>query len=164
VISILDFILWIVIAACFIFSFVGLIYPILPSVLMIWVGVLVYHFGIDSDQISWISFAMLLLLTLLLFLADYLVNLHFVEKAGGSNWGKGAATIGLIAGSFVIPPFGVIVVPFVLVFIIELLQKKSFMEAIKVAFATLIAFLSGTFAKAVIQFIMIVVFAIDVIF
>ncbi|MGZ4159998.1 MAG: DUF456 domain-containing protein, partial [Neobacillus sp.] len=33
----LDIILWIIIIACFIFSFVGLIYPIIPSVLVIWV-------------------------------------------------------------------------------------------------------------------------------
>lgn len=163
-IIILDILFWIIIVACFIFSFVGLVYPIIPSVLIIWVGVLLYHFGIDSNNLSWISWTMLLLLTLLLFLADHLANLHFVDKAGGSRWGMRAATIGLIAGSFVIPPFGVIIVPFVLVLISEMIQKKTFKESIKVAFATLVAFLSGTFAKAVIQFIMIVVFVIDVIF
>lgn len=93
-----------------------------------------------------------------------MANLHFVDKAGGSKWGTRAATLGLIIGSFVIPPFGVIIVPFVLVLITELLQKKSFLESTKVAFATLLAFLSGTVAKAVIQLIMIGVFAFDVIF
>lgn len=107
---------------------------------------------------------MLGLLTILLFVADYLANLHFVDKAGGSKWGMRAATVGLIVGSFVIPPVGVIVVPFVLVFIAEWLQKKTVMESLKVAFATLIAFLSGTLAKAVVQLIMIVVFFMDVIF
>ncbi|MCM3766939.1 DUF456 domain-containing protein [Neobacillus niacini] len=160
----MDILLWIIIVACFIVSFVGLVYPIIPSVLMIWAGVAVYHFGINSDELSWISWTMLVLLTVLLFLADYLANLHFVDKAGGSKWGMRAATIGLIVGSFVIPPFGVIVVPFVLVLLAELLQKKTFQESAKVAVATLFAFLSGTFAKAVIQLIMIVVFAVDVVF
>ncbi|WP_042459388.1 DUF456 domain-containing protein [Neobacillus dielmonensis] len=155
--------LWVVVIACFIFSFVGLVYPIIPSVLVIWAGVLVYQFGIDSNELSWVTWTMLVLLTVLLFLADYLANLHFVDKAGGSKWGMRAATIGLIVGSFVIPPFGVIIVPFVLVFLIEWLQKKPFQEALKVAFATLIAFLSGTLAKAVIQLIMIGVFVADVI-
>lgn len=163
-ISILDIIFWIIIIACFISSFVGLVYPIIPSVLVIWVGVVLYHFGINPDELSWISWTMLVLLTILLFLADYLANLHFVDKAGGSKWGMRAATIGLIVGSFVIPPFGVIIVPFALVLITEMIQKKTFQESIKVAFATLIAFLSGTFAKALIQLIMIVVFVFDVIF
>lgn len=107
---------------------------------------------------------MFVLMTVLLFLADYLANLHFVDKAGGSKWGMRAATIGLIIGSFVIPPFGVVVIPFLLVLLTEFMQKKSFGESMKVAFATLIAFLSGTFAKAVIQLIMIIVFGIDVLF
>ena len=164
VITILDILFWVIIIACFIFSFVGLIYPIIPSVLVIWVGVVLYHFGINPDELSWISWTMFVLLTVLLFLADYLANLHFVDKAGGSKWGMRAATVGLIVGSFVIPPFGVIIVPFLLVLLAESLQKKSFGESIKVAFATLIAFLSGTFAKAIIQLIMIVVFVFDVVF
>lgn len=163
-IVILDILLWVIIIACFIFSFVGLIYPIIPSVLVIWIGVVVYHFGINSDELSWITWIMFVLLTVLLFLADYLANLHFVDKAGGSKWGMRAATIGLIIGSFVIPPFGVVVIPFLLVLLTEFMQKKSFGESMKVAFATLIAFLSGTFAKAVIQLIMIIVFGIDVLF
>ena len=159
----LDLLLWIIIIACFIFSFVGLVYPIIPSVLIIWVGVVIYHFGINSDELSWISWTMLVILTLLLFFADYIANLHFVDKAGGSKWGMRVATIGLIVGSFVIPPFGVIIVPFVFVLIVEMMQKKSFQESLKVAFATFMAFLSGTFAKVIIQIIMIVVFVMDVV-
>ena len=106
---------------------------------------------------------MLLILTLLLFLADYFANLHFVDKAGGSKWGMRVATIGLIVGSFVIPPIGVIIVPFALVLIVEMMQKKSFQESLKVAFATFMAFLSGTLAKVIIQLIMIVVFVLDVV-
>jgi hypothetical protein len=134
----LEIIFWIIIIACFIFSFVGLVYPIIPSVLVIWVGVGLYHFGINSNELSWISWTLLVILTILLFLADYLANLHFVDKAAGSKWGMRAATIGLIVGSFVIPPFGVIIVPFVLVLIVEMLQKKTFQESSKVAIATLI--------------------------
>ena len=164
VIHILDILFWIIIIACFIFSFVGLVYPIIPSVLLIWVGVVLYHFGINSTALTWITWTMLVLLTVFLFLADYLANLHFVDKAGGSKWGMRAATIGLIVGSFVIPPFGVIIVPFALVLIAEMMQKKTFQESSKVAFATLIAFFSGTFAKAIIQLIMIGVFVFGVIF
>lgn len=160
---IVDVLLWIVVIACFIFSFVGLVNPIIPSVLVIWAGVLVYYFGMVSNELSWMTWTMMVLLTILLFLADHLANWHFVDQAGGSKWGMHAATIGLMAGSFVVPPFGVIIVPFILVFLTELLQKKSWPESIKVAVATLLAFLSGTLAKAVIQLIMIGVFVVDTI-
>lgn len=155
---------WILIVACFILSFVGLVYPIIPAVLLIWIGTLIYHFGINPEELSLGTWIILVVLTLLLFLADYLANLHFVEKAGASKWGTRAATIGLIVGSFVIPPFGVIIVPFVFVLISEMVQKKTVEESLKVALATFIAFLSGTFAKGVIQLMMIGVFIIDIMF
>ncbi len=163
-VAIVDIIFWIIIIACFILSFVGLIYPIIPAVLMIWIGVVLYHFGINPNELSWITWTLFVVLTILLFLADYLANLHFVDKAGGTKWGTRAAAIGLIVGSFMIPPFGVIIVPFIFVLLSEMIQKKTFQESMKVAFATLIAFLSGTFAKGVIQLIMIVIFFMDIVF
>ena len=125
---------------------------------------MMYHFGINPNGLSWFSWTMFVVMTFFLFVADYLVNLHFVAKAGGSKWGMRVATIGLIVGSFVIPPFGVIIVPFVLVLLAEMLQKKTFLESFNVAFATLIAFLSGTIAKAIIQVLMIGVFVLEVVY
>lgn len=152
------------IIGCFVLSFVGLVYPIIPSVLLVWVGIGLYHFGVNSHELSWISWTMMVILTIFLLLADYLASRHFVDSAGGSVWGMRAAAIGVLAGSFVIPPFGVILVPFILVFAAEMSQKKNVGESVKVAFATLLAFLSSTLAKVIIQFIMIVVFVMDVIF
>lgn len=160
----MDILFWLLIIVCFIFSFVGLIYPIIPSVLMIWIGIVLYHFAINSNELSWISWTMFVLLTVLLFLADFLANLHFVDKAGGSKWGMRSATIGLIIGSFVLPPFGILIIPFALVFLTELMQKNTAEASLKVATATLVAFLSGTLAKALIQLIMIAVFVLDVVF
>lgn len=42
----MDTILWIVIIGLFILSFVGLISPVVPSVLAVWGGFLIYHFFI----------------------------------------------------------------------------------------------------------------------
>ncbi|MCU7667745.1 DUF456 domain-containing protein [Bacillus thuringiensis] len=158
----MNIMIWSLITLLFILSFVGLIYPIIPSVLMVWGGVLLYHFAINPHELTMITWISLGVLTILLFIADYVANLYFVEKAGGSKWGTRAAAIGLIIGSFVLPPVGVIVIPFVLVFLVEIMQHKSLSESLKVAFGTLMAFLSGTFAKGVIQFIMIVIFVIGI--
>ena len=73
------------------------------------------------------------------------------------------AAIGVIIGSFIYPPFGIILVPFILVFIAEMLVRKDPRHAGKVAIASLFAFLSSTFAKGVIQLFMIVWFFIEVI-
>ncbi|NEU30447.1 DUF456 domain-containing protein [bacterium LRH843] len=155
-------ILWIIISLLFLFSFVGLIFPLVPSVLVLWGGFLLYAFGIDRDELSilfWIGAATL---TILMFLSDFIASRFFVKKYGGSKWGEWMAAIGVIVGSFIYPPFGIIMVPFVLVFVTELIARKDAAHASKVALASLFAFLSSTFAKAIVQLLMIVWFVIEV--
>lgn len=85
-----------------------------------------------------------------------------MKKYGGSKWGEWAGIIGVIVGAFVIPPFGVILVPFALVLIVELIVFRNMNNALKIAFASFLAFLSGTLAKAFIQTVLIVWFLLDV--
>ena len=42
-------ILWLLIIAAFMLAFVGLIKPIIPSVLVLWVGFLIYQFGFANN-------------------------------------------------------------------------------------------------------------------
>lgn len=42
-------ILWLLIIAAFMLAFVGLIKPIIPSVLVLWVGFLIYQFGFHNS-------------------------------------------------------------------------------------------------------------------
>ncbi|WP_247747450.1 DUF456 domain-containing protein [Alkalihalobacillus sp. BA299] len=158
----MDILLWIIIIACFVMSFVGLIYPIIPSVVLIWLGAILYYFFVSAAAVSWWTWGTFIVLTLVLFLTDYLANLYFVQRSGGSKWGIRAATVGVIVGCFIFPPFGILIVPFILVLVTELAQRKTFGDALKVALGTLIAFLSGTFAKSLFQLVMIVVFLLDV--
>lgn len=146
---------WTVIILLFIASFAGFIFPIVPSVLVLWAGFGLYYVGISREELSILFWIGMLVLTALMFLADFLANSYFVKKYGGSKWGEWTAVIALIAGSFIIPPFGILIVPFVAVFAVELIVLKNIKHAFFVAYATLIAFLSGTLAKVVIQLIMI---------
>lgn len=159
-----DILVWIIIIALFIVSFVGIVYPIIPSPLVIWVGYLLYHFVINSDELGivfWISMA---ILTVVLIGADIIANSYFVKKFGGSKWGERAAGIAVIVGSFIIPPFGILIIPFVTVLIVEMVQKRTIKDAFRASIGSLIGFLSGAVAKVVIQLIMIVWFLILVIF
>ena len=54
------------------------------------------------------------------------MNKYFVNRFGGSKLGEYAALIGVIVGCFVIPPFGIIIVPFIAVLIVELVQDFDF--------------------------------------
>ncbi|WP_068676197.1 DUF456 domain-containing protein [Oceanobacillus sp. Castelsardo] len=160
----LDWIIWIVIVLLFILSFVGIIYPIIPSVIVIWVGFLLYQFIINPDELTIVFWTIMIIFTLFLFLADILANSYFVKKYGGSKWGERGAAVAVIIGSFIIPPFGIIIVPFFTVFVIELLLKRPPQEAIKASVGSLLGFLGGSIAKVMIQLIMIIWFFTVVLF
>ncbi|MED4128270.1 DUF456 domain-containing protein [Shouchella miscanthi] len=152
---------WLLIVVFFVASYVGLIVPIIPSVLVLWGGFLIYLFGLSGSLSTWFWVGMAVL-TIFLLVVDFLANVIFVKRTGGSKWGERMALVGVIIGAFIYPPFGLILVPFVLVLAVELLQQKTFNEAIKIAFASFLAFLSGSFAKAVVQTVMIIWFFIEV--
>ena len=158
----MDIVIWLLIIVSFILSFVGVIYPVIPSPLMLWIGFLLYYFVIDQD-LTWIFWSAMVLLTIILIVSDIIANSYFVKKYGGSKWGERIAAIGVIIGSFIIPPFGIIIVPFLAVIVVELLQKRSTQEAVRAAFGSLFGFLGGAFAIVVLQIMMIIWFLMAVI-
>lgn len=161
---IIDILIWLAIIALFILSFIGLIYPIIPSSLLIWVGFILYHFFVNNDELTLTFWMVMAVFTVILIVADIVANSYFVKKFGGSKWGERGAAIAVIVGSFIIPPFGILIVPFITVFLIEIIQRRTMNEAIRSSFGSIIGFLSGTFAKIVIQMIMIIWFIIVILF
>lgn len=158
----MEILYWILIIAFFVLSFVGLLFPIIPSVIVLWGGFLIYQFLINPDELSlffWISMG---ILTIFMFVIDFIANSHFVKKSGGSKLGERVAVVATIIGSFIFPPFGLIIVPFIAVFFVELSQKKEAKDALKVAVGTIIGFLSSTLAKVFIQLGMIGWFFLEV--
>lgn len=158
----LEGITWFIIIVLFILSFVGVLFPIIPSVLVLWVGFLLYYFLIDPEALTIFFWVVMVLWTVILIVADLIANSYFVKKFGGSKWGERGAVVAVIVGSFIMPPFGILIIPFLTVLIIELIQRHTMKEAIYAAIGSLIAFLSGALAKVVIQFIMIVWFLVVV--
>ena len=43
-------ILWILIIIAFALAFIGLIKPVIPSLLMLWIGFLIYQFGFHEGR------------------------------------------------------------------------------------------------------------------
>ncbi|KAB7706172.1 DUF456 family protein [Bacillus aerolatus] len=159
----MDVAAWIGIVVLFVISFAGLIFPVIPSILFLWGGFLLYHFGINRDELSIIFWIAMGLFTILIIVSDILANSYFVKKYGGSKWGERIAALAVIVGSFVFPPFGILLVPFAAVLVTELIIQKDIRKAVMIGFATFVGFLSGTIAKFIIQLIMIAWFIIEII-
>lgn len=157
----MDIILWLIVFVTFILGFAGIIYPVVPSVLMFWVGFLVYNFFI-GDELSWMFWVIAAALTVVALISDVVANSYFVKKFGGSKRGELAAIIGAIVGMFVYPPFGVLFVPFIFVFVVEFIQIKDMNKAFKASVGSFMAFISSAIFDVIIYIFLIIFFLLDV--
>ncbi|MYL63078.1 DUF456 family protein [Bacillus hwajinpoensis] len=159
----MDILFWCLIVVSFVIAFVGLIYPIIPAVLFIYVGFILYGVFYDFGSMTFSFWVIQVLLTLLLFVADYASNLFGVKKYGGSKAAIWGSTIGLLVGPFIIPFAGIILGPFIGAVVAELLiHRKPFKKSVQVGVGSLLGFLGGAVMKGVLQAIMITVFLVYV--
>lgn len=159
----MTFIFWTLIILAFLSAFVALIMPMIPGILMMWVGFFIYHFAVNNNELSWFFWIAMATLTIITLLSDYVLGGHFVKKYGGSRAGELTAAIGIILGSFFFPPFGIIFIPFTAVFIVELLIHQDFKRALNASIGSLFGFLTSTVAKFMILIIMVIWFVLDII-
>lgn len=159
----MEILAWVLIIALFIIAFVGLIYPIIPSVLFIMGGFVVYGLFYSFSELSWWFWIIQILFVVLLFSADTLSNLVGVKKFGGTKAGMWGSTVGLLVGPFVIPFAGIILGPFLGAVIAEIIFSKASVEAsLKAGVGSLVGFLTSIVTKGIIQIVMIIVFLIAI--
>lgn len=155
-VSSLETIYWALIAVAFIIGFVGLVFPVIPSVLFIFGGILLYGFLFTFEEFNWVFWVIQILLVVLLFVADYVANMIGVKKYGGSKAGIWGSTIGILVGPFLIPGFGILIGPFLGAILAEIIvHKKDLVTASKIGFGSVIGFISSVFTKALIQLFMV---------
>lgn len=160
----MSFLIWTIVIILFVLSFVGLFIPFLPASLMIWIGFLLYEFLLNSSSLSMIFWVSMAFLTIILFVSDILTNKYFVGKFGGSKKSEWGAIVAFLFGVFIYPPFGIIILPFITVYLIEYVASRSNDHALRSAVGTIVAFFSSIFVKGFIQLIMIVWFFIVILF
>lgn len=135
---------WILIVVSFLIGFVGVVIPVIPSILMFWIGFFIYQFLISGDELGWIFWTTSAVLTVLLFFSEIIANSIFVKRFGGTKAGEYAAIIGVIVGMFVYPPIGIILVPVIAVFTVEFYQSRNRRQATRASIGSLLAFLASS--------------------
>lgn len=150
---------WIVILLFFAVGFVGLVYPIIPAVLFIFGGFLMYGLFFSFADLPWWFWLIESLFVILLFGADMVANAFGVKKFGGSKAGLWGSTIGLLIGPFVIPIAGILIGPFIGAILAELIFNRSTVkQSINSGIGSVIGFITSVFTKGIIQIIMVVLF------
>ncbi|WP_040228802.1 DUF456 domain-containing protein [Bhargavaea cecembensis] len=152
---------WTLILLSFVISFIGLVYPVIPSSLFVFLGFILYGLFFSFGDLPWWFWVAQVLFTLLLFGADFLANAVGVKRFGGSKAGMWGSTAGLIVGPFVIPIFGILAGPFIGAVAAELIfNRMPPGRALKSGVGSLVGFLTSVAAKGAIQIVMIILFVI----
>ncbi len=156
------YLIWVLISLLFVFSLIGVVIPFLPDTILLWVGFVIYQFILSSTNLPLSFWSGMVILTVLIISSDFMASAYFVKKHGGSKIAMGGAVAGLILGTILLGPLGIIIGPFLIVFLIAILEKKNSNDAFKIGIATLLAFFSSSIAKIFLQLLMILWFFIVV--
>ena len=125
---------------------VGCIVPVLPGVVLSYVGLLCAFFREEStlsSSLLWIWLAIVVVVSLV----DYFMPAYMTKIFGGSRPATVGATIGAIGGFF-LGPLGIIAGPFIGALVGELMHNRNDLNsAIKVGLGSFLSFIVGTGIK-----------------
>lgn len=130
---------------------IGSIVPALPGpplgVAALLISRFLYPDGVTASVIFWFT-----ILTIVVTIADNFAPAWFTKWGGGSKQATRGAMIGTIAGLFILPPWGIIMGPFLGALLGEwLAADNNFSHSLKVAFFAFISFLLSTGVKLILS-------------
>ena len=132
----------------------GAVLPILPGPPLSYIGLLLMQWsGYGGFSIAFLVIwaAIAAAVTIM----DYFLPAMLAKRFGGSRYAVVGSFLGLLAGIFIFPPFGMIAGPFLGALAGELIHnRKDGAAALKVAFGAFLAFIVGSGAKIIVSSIM----------
>jgi uncharacterized protein YqgC (DUF456 family) len=131
----------------------GSVLPFLPGPPVSYAGLLLLQ--LSSKHPFTVTFlAVYGIITILAVIADYALPVYSAKRFKGSGYGVFGSALGMIAGIFIFPPFGIIIGTVTGAFIGELINSKAAGKAVKPAFGSFVGFLTGTTLKLILTVIM----------
>lgn len=126
----------------------GCVLPVIPGPPLSYIGLLLLHFT-ERYQFTPKFLVIWAIITLVVYLLDYIIPAWGTKKFGGSKRGVWGSIIGLVIGMFFFPPFGIIIGPFAGAVVGELTAGKDSGLALKSGFGSFLGFLAGTLLKLI---------------
>lgn len=149
----LDIILIILGAICIIVGLLGCVILVIPGIPLSYIGIVLLHLTTKVDfSIQFLIVWMVVVI--IVQVLDYYVPIWGTKKFGGGKKGIWGSTIGLIVGLFILPPWGIIIFPFLGAVVGELIDEKDTKQALKAGFGAFVGFLAGTVMKLVVAVIL----------
>ncbi len=150
-------ILLIIVIIIFIVGIAGIVLPGIPSLPVIFLGVVIYAFFTDFATVGWKAILVIGLIALLGTLLDFFATLLGAKKFGASRWGLLGAVVGSIVGIF-FGPVGMIIGAFIGAIVLEYFKDANFKKSLGAGVGTFIGFIFGTVMKVVFAIMMIILF------
>jgi uncharacterized protein YqgC (DUF456 family) len=143
----LDIILIIAGIVCVLGGVAGSILPVLPGPPLSFIGLILLQLTSKVQFSVWMLVFCGLLVAITL-VTDYLLPVLGVKKWNGTKWGNIGCIAGLIVGIFVLPPWGLLIFPFLGAVAGEkLISKKKTPDALKAGFGAFAGFVLSTVLK-----------------
>jgi uncharacterized protein YqgC (DUF456 family) len=114
-----------------ILGIIGIIIPLIPGILLIWLAVLTYVWAYGMETIGWANFIIITLIALVAGTSDLWMSLLGAKKGGASGRSFLFGGIGAIVGSFIIPLVGTIIGYAVGILLGEYQKRGDWNEALR---------------------------------
>jgi uncharacterized protein YqgC (DUF456 family) len=92
-----------------ILGIIGIIVPLLPGIILIYMAVLTYVWAYGMETLGWVSFIIITLIALVTGTSDLWMSLLGAKSGGASGRSLLYGTVGAIVGSFFAPLIGTLI-------------------------------------------------------
>ncbi len=157
----MDIGLIIITIVCFAIMVAGLIsivFPLLPSTPLIWLGIFLYAIATNFEKVDEKFVLTITIMLLAVILMDYISDFWGLRRWRFSFWAVIGAVIGGIIGSFFNVVLGLLLGALVGALIAEILSGQDLTFAINTKKYTIICYVAGTIVKISVAVVMIGLF------
>lgn len=150
--------IWIILGAvCIIFGLVGSFLPSLPGLPFSYLGLLILHFsGIMTFSTSFFVIWMVVIISIIIL--ENVLPAFATRKFGGTTYGSMGSIIGMLVGLFFFPPLGFLLGMLFGAFIGEILNKRDVNIALKSAWGSFLAVITGIIVKIIVATMLAAIF------
>jgi uncharacterized protein len=153
---------WFFTIALFAVGLIGTIVPALPGTTIILAAAIIHRLMLGGDKsIGWKTIIILVLLTLVSYVFDFLGSYFGAKYFGATKWGAFGAILGAFIGVF-FGPIGLFAGPLIGAVAGEFIAGKRMIEAGRAGWGSLLGNIGATVAKLIIGLAMIAIFLINV--
>ncbi len=142
---------------------IGTLLPVMPGALLVFLGMVAGAWADGFSRVGWATLAVLALLTVLVYVIDFLAGAYGARRLGATTWGVAGAVFGALVGMF-FGFAGAVIGPFIGAVGGELLARRSLAEASRAGAGAWIGLVLSVGARLALVFAMLGIFVVAYLF